>query len=129
MRRTIVESPWSAATPEEQARNIRYLRACLLDCYERGEAPVASHAIGTQCLDESPASRQRGIEAGLAWMASADIIAFYVDLGSTMGMDRAAAAADQRGLWTELRRLGDRREMLEHRAAEAAIAQGWMRNA
>lgn len=46
-----------------------------------------------QFLDESdPAQRALGIEAGYVWWESADLIAFYTDLGWSPGM---LAAKDQ----------------------------------
>ena len=89
-----IESPYSGArwdVPEEhpEARNLRYLRACLADSLSRGEAPFASHALYTQpgVLDDAtPEERAKGIQAGFRWAALARVRVFYTDLGWSEGM-------------------------------------------
>lgn len=44
----LIESPYSGQGVEA----IRYLACCLLDSFLRGEAPIASHAIGPLALPE-----------------------------------------------------------------------------
>lgn len=90
MKRVIIESPFSAPTPEGIERNIRYLRACMRDCLLRGEAPYASHALYTQpgvLRDEVPEERVHGIQAGFAWRPFAHATVVYSDLGITGGMN------------------------------------------
>lgn len=98
----VLESPYAGDT----RRNEAYLRACLRDSLERGEAPYASHRMYTDALDDDdPAERKLGIEAGFAWGQVAALRAFYVDLGWSRGMrfgELAAAEIDQP---TEIRRL------------------------
>jgi len=48
MRRVVVESPYSAPTIDGIAHHIDYARACLRDCIQRGEAPIAPHLLLTQ---------------------------------------------------------------------------------
>lgn len=95
MRLVVIESPYGrnvdgshadAATIE---RNVRYLRACMLDCLSRGEAPLASHGLYVQpgVLDDTkPEERKKGMLAGWAWHFVADAIVVYQDLGVTPGM-------------------------------------------
>jgi len=86
VRLVVIESPFAG----DVERNTRYARACLLDCYQRGEAPIASHLLGPQVLDDNdPEQRRMGIEAGLAWAECADASAFYIDLGWSNGMKAA----------------------------------------
>lgn len=88
-RRVIVESPFGAPNPEAVARNLKYLRACMKDCLDRGEAPFASHGLYTQegVLDDwKPDEREKGIRAGFAWRQVAEVTVFYVDLGISGGM-------------------------------------------
>lgn len=88
-RRVIVESPFGAPNPEAVARNLKYLRACMKDCLDRGEAPFASHGLYTQegVLDDwKPDEREKGIQAGFAWRQVAEVTVFYVDLGISGGM-------------------------------------------
>lgn len=78
--------------------NVAYARAAMLDCLERGEAPIASHLLYPQLLDDDDQEqRQLGIDAGLAWGICAELVAFYVDRGWSAGM-RAAL-----GHWSRLR--------------------------
>lgn len=81
--RVIIESPFAGNVQV----NVAYAQAALLDSLFRGEAPIASHLLHTQVLDDlSPEQRHAGIEAGLAWMPVAHRVAFYVDLGWSSGM-------------------------------------------
>lgn len=103
MRRVVVESPYAG----DVERHLRYLRACLRDCLDRGEAPIASHGLLTQVLDDSdPTQRARGIAAGLAWHPVADAVVFYADLGWSPGMVAAEERAYICGCRVEIRRLG-----------------------
>lgn len=103
MRRVVIESPYAG----DVERHLRYLRACLLDCLDRGEAPIASHGLLPQVLDDAdPDQRARGIAAGLTWHAVADVVACYVDLGWSAGMAHAEAHAYVCGCRVEIRRLG-----------------------
>lgn len=64
MRLVVLESPYAG----DVERNVRYARAAVRDCLDRGEAPIASHLLYTQpgVLDDLvPAERAMGIEAGL----------------------------------------------------------------
>lgn len=103
MRRVIICSPYRG----DVARNNRYLDACLADSYARGEAPIAAHAIGPRVLDDDdPVQRLRGMLAGRAWIAAADAIAVYIDLGSSKGMRDEIRFAATRRVPVEYRRLG-----------------------
>ena len=98
MRRVIVESPFAGKTPADCERNVRYARACLHDCLQRGEAPLASHLLYTQegVLDDTvPHERELGIQAGLAWGAHADATVVYTDLGISCGMEYGIAHAHE----------------------------------
>lgn len=106
MRRVILESPFAGNVED----NTRYARACVVDCLRRGEAPLASHLLYTQpgvLCDQTPAERALGIEAGLAWMRFADAVVFYMDLGSSRGMDSAVSLASVMGLEVEHRNLAE----------------------
>lgn len=83
MDRVIISSPFAG----DVQVNVAYAQAALLDSLFRGEAPIASHLLHTQVLDDdNPELRHVGIEAGLAWMPVAHRVAFYVDLGWSTGM-------------------------------------------
>ena len=83
MRRVIVESPYAG----DVEGNAAYARRAMYDCLKRNEAPLASHLLYTQVLDDTdPTERERGIEAGLAWGAAADATVVYADRGISRGM-------------------------------------------
>lgn len=128
MRLVIIESPYAGPTPEAVAANVAYARACLLDSLLRGEAPIASHLLYTQVLDDTvPVQRALGIAAGLAWRKAVAfqppdrmemiltgvsmteftpvLPAFYVNRGMSHGMLAAAALYQNEGIEYETRRL------------------------
>lgn len=96
MRLVILESPYAAPTPEGVAENVRYARACVRDCLQRGESPVVSHLLFTQpgILDDAvPEERALGIEAGLAWGRHAELTVVYTDRGISRGMQQGIERA------------------------------------
>lgn len=89
MRRVAIESPYAADDNALIERNLRYLRACMADCFARGEAPFASHGLYTQpgvLDDKDPAQRKRGMDAGFEWRRWAHVTVVYTDLGISRGM-------------------------------------------
>jgi hypothetical protein len=104
MKLVIVESPYAG----DVERNMAYARAAMADCLRRGEAPYASHLLYTQpgVLDDTvPAERKLGIDAGHAWLAGADLVAFYVDLGWSPGMTLGSVSALTAGVSTTYRNI------------------------
>jgi len=86
MRKVVIESPYAG----DLKRNIEYAREALKDSLKRGEAPIVSHLLHTQVLDDTkPNERAMGINAGLAWLSVADAHVFYVDYGMSTGMQEA----------------------------------------
>ena len=62
-RIVVLESPYAG----DVGRNTRYIRAAMRDAFERGELPIASHALYTLpgVLDDTnPEEREKGIDAG-----------------------------------------------------------------
>lgn len=107
MRRVILESPYAG----DVQRNVEYARACLRDCLERGEAPIASHLLYTQpgvLRDEVPEEREWGIAAGLAWSDTfvCGAAVFYIDRGWSNGMLAAKEHHLENGTPIEERSLG-----------------------
>lgn len=108
MRRVILESPFAADTPEGIDANITYARRCLLDSLRRGEAPLSSHLLYPQVLDDRiPDERKLGINAGLTWLTVADATVAYMDRGVSEGMRYGLAAAEGAGVPIEYRWLED----------------------
>lgn len=102
MIRVIVESPYAGNVEA----NVAYARACLLDSLRRGEAPIASHLLYTQVLDDLiPEERELGIAAGLAWRHAAERAAFYTDHGWSAGMIAARTLYLREGIIYETRTL------------------------
>ncbi|NIR31706.1 MAG: hypothetical protein GWN84_20815 [Gammaproteobacteria bacterium] len=102
MRRVILETPYAGSVRKHTA----YARQCMLDCLRRGEAPLASHLLYTQVLDDQvDADRDLGIEAGLAWGTVAEATVCYVDHGISDGMRQGILRAQQQGRPVELRTL------------------------
>ena len=105
-----IETPYSARTLKEVARNIRYARACVRDSVLRGEDPFASHLFYTQpgiLDDNSPAERKRGIMAGKAIIERLNATTVvYTDLGVSKGMKQGMEIAKKSGRKIEYRRLG-----------------------
>jgi hypothetical protein len=98
----IIESPYAGKI----ARNTLYAQACLLDCLGRDEAPLASHLLYPQVLDDTdPAERKLGIDAGLAWRKHVDYAVFYEDFGWSTGMKFAAATYLAENIPTQTRTL------------------------
>jgi len=85
-----LESPYAARAPLTVEDHVAYARFAMGDCLARGEAPIASHLLYPQVLDDlRPEGRALGIEAGLAWSVKADLAVFYCDLGVSGGMSIA----------------------------------------
>ena len=107
MKRVVVESPFAG----EIRRNIIYARFAMHDCLvNHGESPYASHLLYTQehvLRDELPDERKLGIEAGFVWRNVADQSNFYVDLGTSSGMDLGMQDCIEKGKLYDVRTLPD----------------------
>lgn len=112
-RLVVLESPYKANTEEELQGNLEYARACMRDCFMRGEYPFASHLLYTQegvLDDNNQEERKLGIEAGLAWVKIADATVVYTDLGVTEGMGKGVERAESEGRPVEYRKLNANRK-------------------
>lgn len=101
----VIESPYAG----EVELHTAYARRAMADSLKRGEAPIASHLIYTQpgiLDDKDPEERCRGIDAGFAWGARADLVVFYVDHGWSEGMLAARAHWGASGLVVLERTIG-----------------------
>ncbi len=102
MVKVVIESPYAG----DVEKNLSYAKMCLKDSLKRGEAPIASHLLYTQVLDDNlPSERMWGIEAGLAWLELADLHVFYIDLGMSAGMDFAMTESLRLGKVIETRKI------------------------
>ena len=110
----LVESPYRGRNYESLPLNLAYGRACLRDCFMRGEFPFASHLLYTQdgvLSDKNPGERELGIGAGLAWGSKAELTAVYFDLVDDweffVGMARGVQTARRANRPVEFRNLPD----------------------
>jgi len=102
MRCVVVESPYRGNIEA----NADYARRCLYDCLTRGEAPIASHLLYTQILDdEKKEERLLSILAGHAWIPLAAALVVYIDRGISEGMQYAIDLAKELGVGVEFRSL------------------------
>jgi hypothetical protein len=104
MIRVIIESPYAG----DVERNVEYARKCLRDSLLRGESPLASHLLYTQegvLYDSLSEERALGIDAGLSWLAVADLHVFYADYGFSKGMEYALEKAKRDGASIDIRRI------------------------
>lgn len=102
MKKVIIESPYAG----DVETNLKYGRACMRDCFDRGEAPIASHLLYTQegvLNDLIPHERKKGIEAGLIWGEMAELTVVYTDLGISKGMQYGIDTATEAGRPIEYR--------------------------
>ncbi len=105
MRLVVIETPFAG----DVDANLEYLRRCMHDCFMRGEAPYASHALYTQpgvLDDDSDTERKLGMEAGFLWGDKAEACVVYQDRGVSSGMRAGIERAQERGQQIEYRWLG-----------------------
>lgn len=104
MKIVILESPYAG----DVERNIEYARRAMLDSLMRGEAPMASHLLYTQVLDDNiPDDRTMGIEAGLAWRDASEGTVVYTNHGISTGMQYGIDRAKAAGKPIEYRRISE----------------------
>jgi hypothetical protein len=124
MLRVVIESPYAGSIEH----NIAYARRCLRHSLDRGEAPFASHLLYTQPLvldDSVEREHLRGIQAGHEWLATCDLVAFYIDHGWSPGMLRALKVARIFAREVEIRSLhGRESDTLPREAHEVLEAAG-----
>lgn len=86
----VIESPW-AGMPDG-VDPLAYLQQCIRHSVERGEAPIASHAMlcATQALDDNnERDRALGLTINRIYITHAMRVVVYADYGISPGMKRA----------------------------------------
>lgn len=97
-----IESPFSG----DIELNLAYLGACMLDCIERGEVPIASHGDLPRWLDDTdPKQRAIGIRIGFERAKVCDKSVVYEDFGRSEGMKLGIEDAGKNGRPIEFRNL------------------------
>jgi hypothetical protein len=103
MQRVIVESPYAG----DVERNEIYARRAMAHCLRQHEAPLASHLLYTQVLDDTDTEQRiTGIKAGFTWGLVADYVAVYVDYGISTGMQKGIERAQLAGQRVTYRKIG-----------------------
>jgi len=107
MKLVMIESPYWSKNKEQLKQNIEYAKKCLLDSLNRGEAPFASHLLYTRVLKNDAITKHRymGLSAAFAWAKKADLVAVYIDLGFTAGINKGIQNAQKNKIPIEYRRL------------------------
>jgi len=83
----IVASPFAGPNISIRRRNVEYAKNAMEDSFARGEAPLVSHLLYPQVLDDmDEVDRNLAIAAASAWMVKADLLAVYANLGISPGM-------------------------------------------
>lgn len=136
----IVESPYSAGSIRDFARNVRYARAAVLDAIQLGYAPIASHLLYTQegiLSEATPEDRERGIKAGheaykyvlpsyredkARGFAHRPVCLVYPDLGITEGMRAGIKEAKTHGCSVLHRTLSHLPQLMASPSEEQALA-------
>ena len=105
MKFVVLESPYAG----DVERNRRYANECIRDSIYRGEAPLASHLLYTEALnDDDPYERRLGIEAGLEIGKFAVMTVVYIDYGISRGMQYGIDRAEKEQRLVEYRCLYDK---------------------
>lgn len=99
MKTVCIESPLAG----DFALNVSYARVCLRYCIEQGVSPYASHLLLTQVYNDlDPVQRESGIAAGLVMGNQCDARWYFVDLGISDGMKRAAKQSPPLQRWKHI---------------------------
>jgi hypothetical protein len=88
----------------DRRANVKYARQAMLHAIMKGDTPMVSHLLYTQCLDDNDThDRKLGIECGLSWGPSAEATVVYIDRGMSEGMRFGIARARTAGRRVEYR--------------------------
>lgn len=102
MELVILESPYAGNV----SFNVEYAKLCMKDSLNRNEAPMVSHLLYTQCLDDKDSiQRILGIQAGLAFKSVVNKTVVYQDLGISTGMQLGIDDALKNGRTVEYRNI------------------------
>lgn len=105
----VIESPYRDCMTRglNRLENYAYGKACLLDSLKRNESPFAGHLLYTEVLDDDEEwQRLTGIRAHLEYVEKCDLVAFYIDLGMSPGMEVAMERVRAFGVAYEQRTIG-----------------------
>lgn len=105
MKRVFIASPYAG----DIVKNEAYARLCMADSLNRGEAPFVPHLLYTQVLPEDGGEgRRRGLEAAKAMLLGCELLAVYMDNGSSVGVQGEVVHALRNGIAIEHRWLGEK---------------------
>lgn len=90
----LIESPFAHPHPQGRILHAAYLELCLHDSIYRGETPIATHKLYTICLDDTNVVERRlGMRRALDILPHVSLVAVYVDLGISPGMQEGIVLA------------------------------------
>lgn len=102
----LVVTPFVAEDPAKAALMQRYAMRCFRDSLAKNESPLVTNAMYGDLNIRNPIERDLGLQAQLTWMKQADIVAFYVDFGTTPAMEVVMNAAKLKNKRIEQRLIG-----------------------
>lgn len=103
----IIESPYIHQTVQGLGVHRHYLKLCLTDSMERGEAPFAAHGYFTSWLnDRDKRHRELGFRLTRPFLHAAALVAVYTDLGISTGMSQGIEIGRRAGKPIVYRALG-----------------------
>jgi len=107
MKPVFLASPFSAPDAQTLRRHINYAKRAAEHSILQGEAPFIPHLLYPRFLDDNlPDSRELAIAMGTAWLARAEALVVYADLGLSPGMSAEISVAALLKLPTEIRYIG-----------------------
>ncbi len=103
----IIECPYGTEDASMRDQYARYAKKCLQDSLKRGEAPFAGQLFYSSLLnDHVQAEKDVGLVSHMSWIAVADIVAVYTDMGLSTSMQMAINVAIIKNKRIEYRSIG-----------------------
>lgn len=86
----------------------RYLKKCMRNSVDRGEAPYCGSLINYKILNyKNPIERDMGIMMDVSFLEKIKIMRVYIDMGITPAMVAMVNLAKKRSYQIEFRKIGD----------------------
>lgn len=104
----MIECPYGTEDPAKRELYERYAKMCLKDSLRRGEAPFAGQMFYAKLLNTHVApEKDVGLVSHMSWIAVADIVAIYTDLGISPSMQIAINVATIKNRQMRFRSIGN----------------------
>jgi hypothetical protein len=103
----VIECPFGTEDTSMRDQYERYAKKCIQDSLKRGEAPFAGQLLYSNLLNDRVQSEKDIILVShLSWIAVADVIAIYTDMGLSASMQMAINVAMIKNKRLEYRSIG-----------------------